>query len=421
MTLSVGFIVENPYHGDLGFSIRTRELSLGLAKLGCQVHVFTPVDKEGEKPYPNIILHSMSGKTNSDLYRMLREYIRKLSKSKTFGRLFYLNATLSFISDQSAKMVLKVAQGIKLDVLQGTQATTSSVAIKIGKKLGIPTIAGMGAVLVEEAVQADVFKENSLYYKSSKKFVNYVLTECSALICASESMKELLIRNYGATPDKVEVIPNGANPVSAQDATEDMTKISHKNNSNNATEDKKIIYAGILDLWERVDLLIESMPYVLQKFPQVKLLIVGEGRLKHELIELVEKRNLKKNISFLGLKPRNETFEIMATCDVAVLPSSVDLVRKVACPIKLFDYMSVGLPIVTVDVGWWSDIVRSRNTGFVTQAEPRSFGGGICKALEDKKSKNIYGNNGKQVIATEFNWLDISRKLMTIYKNTIDR
>ena len=153
MTLSVGFIVKNPYHGDLGYSIRTRELSLGLAKLGCQVHVFTPVDKEGEKPYPNIILHSMSGKTNSDLFRMLREYIRKLSKSKTFGRLFYLNATLSFISDQSATMVLKVAQGVKLDVLQGTQATTSSVAIKIGRLVRPPDLLLSAATVFRRAAR----------------------------------------------------------------------------------------------------------------------------------------------------------------------------------------------------------------------------------------------------------------------------
>jgi glycosyltransferase involved in cell wall biosynthesis len=414
MKLSIGFITENSYYGDLGFSIRTRELSIGLAKLGCNVHLFTPVDNEGDTPYPNIFLHNISGKTNSQFYMRLREYIRKLSKSKKFGRLFYLNPTLSFISNQSTKMVLKVANEIRLDVLQGTQATTSNVAIKVGKKLGIPAVAGMGAIQLEEAVQAGIFKENSFYYESSKKFVHYVLNECSALICASESMKDFLIQNYAAEPYKIDVIPNGANPISSEYAHE----VARSNNScskSSTPVNQSIIYAGILDVWERVDLLIDSIPYVLQKFPEIKLLIVGDGRLKNNLMKQVERKDLTKNITFLGLKPRKETFDLMATCDVAVLPSSVDLVRKVACPIKLFDYMSVGLPIVTVDVGWWSDIVRERNTGFVTSADPASFGEGICKALEDKKFRNIYGNNGKKVIETEFNWLEITRKLLKLY------
>lgn len=76
-------------------------------------------------------------------------------------------------------------------------------------------------------------------------------------------------------------------------------------------------------------------------------------------------------------------------------------------PSKLFDYLSVGLPVVANEVGGWTDIVKANRVGVVTRDDPEDFARGILELVNDHEEAIECGRRGLEIIRTRYNW-DVS-------------
>ncbi len=59
----------------------------------------------------------------------------------------------------------------------------------------------------------------------------------------------------------------------------------------------------------------------------------------------------------------DDLFTFLSSCTIGVITSNSDLARQMGTPIKLFDYMSVGLPFVLKDIGGGCTMVRDKQVG----------------------------------------------------------
>jgi glycosyltransferase involved in cell wall biosynthesis len=90
--------------------------------------------------------------------------------------------------------------------------------------------------------------------------------------------------------------------------------------------------------------LIEAMPEVLDRFPDARAWIAGEGESRAELEALVEKKNLCDSVRLLGLVDNRELPRYYAAADVFVLPSLLEAFPTVAA-----EALACGTPVVTAD------------------------------------------------------------------------
>lgn len=104
--------------------------------------------------------------------------------------------------------------------------------------------------------------------------------------------------------------------------------------------------------------LIRIFSKLLQEIPNAKLLLIGEGRLKTAIEELVSEMKLSQNVIFLGR--RSDVQQIMSCCQVLVLPSLIE-----GLPGVILESFVNKLPVVAYNVGGIKEIVVDQNTGWL--------------------------------------------------------
>ncbi|HMJ47610.1 MAG TPA: glycosyltransferase family 4 protein, partial [Ferruginibacter sp.] len=116
--------------------------------------------------------------------------------------------------------------------------------------------------------------------------------------------------------------------------------------------------------------LIEAMVKVVEAFPGVKLLVLGEGSEKNHCIEKVNKLGLQKNIEFLGFKPHPYPF--ISHSDVIILPSAFE-----AFGLVYIEAFALKTPVVAFDTAAGNEIITNNETGLLVEK-------GNSKTLGDK-------------------------------------
>lgn len=126
-------------------------------------------------------------------------------------------------------------------------------------------------------------------------------------------------------------------------------------------------------------------------------------------------------VTDLGIIPRNEVSEVLAKCKVGLVtylpaPNHVD-----AQPNKLFEYMSVGLPVVASHFPLWKEIVEDNDCGLcVDPANPDKIADAIQYIFDNPVEAKKMGENGMRVINEVYNWSVEEDKLITFYKEILN-
>jgi glycosyltransferase involved in cell wall biosynthesis len=120
----------------------------------------------------------------------------------------------------------------------------------------------------------------------------------------------------------------------------------------------KVVTVGRLVPWKQVDHLIE----LLVDCDETGLVIVGDGPERDRLEELVRSHHLVDRVYFAGQRSKEDTFALMAACDLFVLNSTYE-----GFPHVVLEAMAAGLPVVATAVGGTPELVRSGENGLLVE------------------------------------------------------
>ncbi|OQA39080.1 MAG: D-inositol 3-phosphate glycosyltransferase [Parcubacteria group bacterium ADurb.Bin316] len=196
------------------------------------------------------------------------------------------------------------------------------------------------------------------------------------IIVISDNLKKFLVEK-GADERKIFVARDGV----------DLKQFIIKESSEecrlklNLPQDKKIVlYTGHLYKWKGVDILAEAAQYLDNNF-----LVLFVGGLEQDIKRFKEKYSVNNNINFIGWKTYDLMPYYMKAADVLVLPNSAEeeISRLYTSPMKLFEYMASGRPIVASDLPSIREILNERNAVLVESDQPSKLASGIKKVIED--------------------------------------
>ena len=169
---------------------------------------------------------------------------------------------------------------------------------------------------------------------------NAVYRKVDAIISISRSIREYLV-NAGIPPEGIHVVHNGIE-------TEWLQR------ERNAHGDY-LCYTGSLYPWKGVDTLISAMKYL----PGEQLRIVGGGSRIEDLKMLAAQEGTAGQVDFVGAVPRAEIPEHLCRAKVAVLPNISSIPSWFSSPLKLFEYMAYGIPIVASDMPVFQEVLTN--------------------------------------------------------------
>ena len=167
-----------------------------------------------------------------------------------------------------------------------------------------------------------------------------------------------------------------------------------------------------------VPILIESFAGITNKFPGLKLVLVGNNSNKagiKETLDAIEKYQLQDKVIFTGLIERDMMPVILCNAEILVVSKPDNEQNSGNFPIKIGEYLATGVPIVVTSVGEIPLFVKDGESGYLaTPGSASSFAQKMEEALSNKDKATSAGRNGRKIAEENFDYRKVS-KIMADY------
>lgn len=125
-------------------------------------------------------------------------------------------------------------------------------------------------------------------------------------------------------------------------------------------------------------------------------------------------------VNFLGFLDRKGVKNVYKNSKLGMVTLYPMINYLDALPVKMFEYMSAGIPVVSSNFPLWKEIVEGNNCGLmVDPKDPKEISGAIEKLLSNDKLAEEMGQNGKKAVFEKYNWGIEEKKLLDIYKELL--
>jgi len=124
-----------------------------------------------------------------------------------------------------------------------------------------------------------------------------------------------------------------------------------------------------------------------------------------------------EKVNELGFLDRKEVNSILSKSKIGVVTLHPIVNYIEALPVKMFEYMIAGVPVVASNFPLWKEIVEGNSCGVtVDPLNPKEIAGAINYIIENPKEADKMGQNGKKAILEKYNWSIEEKKLLQVYK-----
>jgi L-malate glycosyltransferase len=154
---------------------------------------------------------------------------------------------------------------------------------------------------------------------------------------------------------------------------------------------------------------IASAATVREQFPDTRYVLVGDGEQRSSFERQARDLGVMHNFLFLGR--RSDIPEILASCDIAVLPS-----RAEGLPNAVLEYMAAGLPVIASRVGGNAELVQDGVTGILVPAEDSAaLSAALLRLLSEPSLARRLGQAGREFTAQNFSFERLVRDVDALY------
>jgi glycosyltransferase involved in cell wall biosynthesis len=230
-------------------------------------------------------------------------------------------------------------------------------------------------------------------------FWKLALSKTKGVVLTNNNKLERAEKVLGISKEKLLVAPNGYDP-KLFEFSESKRKLREKLTLPNGPI---AMYTGHLYSWKGAGVLAEVAKFL----PNVSIVFIGGTK---EKIEAFQKKFTEKNLYFLGHKPYTEIPKYLKSADCLVLPNSgKSFGRRTShsiydtSPIKLFEYMASGVPIVASNLPAIYEITGDDRAFLVPPDDAKALADGIQKIIDSQDFGNKFSVRAKEFV-TQFSW-----------------
>ena len=269
-------------------------------------------------------------------------------------------------------------------------------AVEAAKKLDIPSI-----VKVDDAIYEKASGIKSLQRKIEKMINGKTLRSGTKILVSNNETKKIIIDEYNVMQEKISIVPNGVDL--------SMFDITKKKNP------KKVVFAGAMYYHRGLDVLLETIPLVIEKIPDAKFVLLGSGTEMDKLKEIVSKNKLDNSVEFKGWIEREKIPENIADASIGIGPLRLTKVTSRALQIKVLEYMAVSLPVIAQKGTLPNDVLENEKNGFFIENHIELAEKIILLLNEPKKVQNMGAHSLKLV--QKFSWDQVVDSVINEVKN----
>jgi len=160
-------------------------------------------------------------------------------------------------------------------------------------------------------------------------------------------------------------------------------------------------------------LAIAAWPSVLSRFPEARLVIIGEGPERATLRQQVKRAGLQDRVLFTGrVEDEQDTVDAVRASDIVILPSYGE-----ALPMALIEASACSRPVVATDVGGVREVVSDGVNGtLIAPGHIAAIGDVVIEMLKDPERRSRMGNTGRRMVEERFDTGSWLQRLLKVYQ-----
>lgn len=389
-----------PFFGYKGASVHVRELVGALRRAGHEVSVFSPA-------IDMACVHADDG-----LYAVApsEHYAHLVQELKAFDRFLGRKTRLqqemrNILYNQTLyDAALPLLRSRQVDVIYERYALFGYAGIRLARELGVPHLLEVNAPLADEQESMRGLELQQLARDAERR----IFCESDQVFVVSHALHEF-VRACGASASRIQLLPNAVDPqrfVAADDGQAVRAQYG--------LHGKRVIgFVGSLKPWHGTETLFEAFYRAQSMVPSTHLLIVGDGPCRQDLEAYTQTHALEAVVTFTGNVPYEDIPQYIAAMDITVAPY-IPSDNFYYSPLKMFEYMVMGKPVVAGRIGQVEEVLCHRETGMLFEpGDIAQLSAVLTELLRDRELCRRLGSQAKAWVQQERTWENNARQVIT--------
>jgi glycosyltransferase involved in cell wall biosynthesis len=365
-----------PAFGTKGASVHLQEVVRALREKGCSLELF--VRRAGGPPPPDL----------ADVP------VQLLAPSSGAGP-DREKAALS-ANEELARAL--GARG-RFDLVYERYALFGHGAMEHAAALGVPGLLEVNAPLIEEQAEHRGLVDREGAERASAA----AFRAASAILAVSREVADRLERSPSAG-GKVHVVPNGVDP--RRFARSGAARIGR-------SADFTVGFVGTLKPWHGLPILVDAFVRLHDGHPGARLLVVGEGPERPSLERSLEARGISRAARLTGAVPPGDVPRLLAEMDTGVAPYPAG--DFYFSPLKVYEYMAAGLPVVASRIGQLAALLEDGVTGLLCPpGDAAAFAQALERLMYDPALAARLGLAARERVLREHTWERVAARILAI-------
>lgn len=365
-----------PVLGGKGASVHVREMCAAFARGGHHVILAatslnkSPWDKPAEARAK--LIHLMPDVAIRQAAAQLKSFAGAVGETSSLAS----EVRRILHNQEIAERLINHFEGAPPDFVYERLSLFSTAGVLVARALGRPIVIEMNAPLAQEQATYRAAGLTELASASER----WVLANATHVVVVSEPLRNYAIA-CGAAPDAVHVSPNGVDPEQFKPAPRDPQARARW-----GLHDGPLLgFVGGMRPWHDVGILPRLLRELARTQPNVQLIVVGDGPVKRALSGDLESLGLRERVVFTDWVPHNEVPGLIRACDIALAPYAQGGQDFYFSPLKLFEYMGCGVPVVAANIGQIGQTIMHGETGLLYEPGDAAGMAAACDRLLNER------------------------------------
>jgi glycosyltransferase involved in cell wall biosynthesis len=239
-------------------------------------------------------------------------------------------------------------------------------------------------------------RRNRLLRPLARATERFLMRHATLVATVSSPLRDQVLA-AGVDPARVIVLPNAADPERFHPGVQ-----GDRVRAEQGLSGKRVIgFSGAFLAWHGVDMILDALPEVRRRVPEVAVLLLGDGPLRSKLQARVQAEGLGDIVRFAGWTPHDRLPEYLAAFDLAVMPDS----NEYGSPMKIYEYMAMGKPVVAPRLRPLEDGVEHGKVGLlVPRRDVAAFAAALAELLGDPERSAKMGRAAREHVLHHHTW-----------------
>ncbi|MGH7496926.1 MAG: glycosyltransferase family 4 protein [bacterium] len=294
-----------------------------------------------------------------------------------------------------------------IDFIYERYTLSSYAGIRLAHELGVPHILEVNAPLVFEQQKMRGLEMKAL----AQALEHRIWSESDKVVVVSQRLREL-VSSCGVPEARISLQPNAVAPkrfTLLHEKGAEMVRTKYQ------LEDKCVIgFVGSLKPWHGVETLVEAFGQLRTENPQARLLIVGDGPERENLEKYAHAHGLEDAIIFTGNIYHEDIPYYIAAMDITVAPY-IPNDNFYYSPIKIFEYMIMGKPVIAARIGQIQEVISEDETGVLFEpGNTEELKTGLQKLIRDAQLRRALGEKARDWVRQARTWEQNAQQVIRI-------